>query len=59
MSPQIKAYADAVTGNSSTGFQVVAALCFVSVLLLMMLKRTPSTATSTYVPPADLTSSRS
>lgn len=58
VSPQIKAYADAVTGNSSTGFQVVAALCFVSVLLLLMLKRTPSTASTAYVPPADLTSSR-
>ena len=58
VSPQIKAYADSVTGTSSTGFQVVAALCFVSVLLLMLLKRTPSRV-ATYPAPADLTSSRS
>ena len=57
VSPQIKAYADAVTGSSSAGFQVVAALCFVSVLLLMLLKRAP-TPLAAYVPPADLSTSR-
>lgn len=37
VSPQIKAYADAVSGNTNTGFLVVAILCFVSVLLLCTL----------------------
>jgi predicted MFS family arabinose efflux permease len=37
VSPQIQAYADKMSGNSSIGFLVVAVLCFVSVLLLSLL----------------------
>jgi nitrate/nitrite transporter NarK len=42
VSPQIKAYADGVTGNTNAGFLVVAILCFVSVLLLCTLRRQPA-----------------
>ena len=38
VSPQIKAFADTVSHDSRTGFVVVAALCFVSVLLLRALR---------------------
>jgi len=38
VSPQIKAYADGVTGNTNAGFLVVAAFCFLSVLLLLLLR---------------------
>lgn len=44
VSPQIKAYVDGLAGNTNTGFQVVAVLCFVSVLLLMSLRNQPTTA---------------
>lgn len=39
VSPQIKAYVDHNTSNPDAGFMVVAALCFVSVILLALLKR--------------------
>lgn len=45
VSPQIKAFAEATSGNKDAGFMVVAALCFVSVLLLMTLRRQASTET--------------
>lgn len=50
VSPQIKAYADDVTGNTNAGFLVVAILCFVSVLLLCTLRRQSVAAISTLGP---------
>ncbi|MDR3439220.1 MFS transporter [Telmatospirillum sp.] len=42
VSPQIKAYADNLAGNTNTGFLVVAILCFMSVLLLCTLRSQPT-----------------
>ncbi|WP_199175601.1 MFS transporter [Telmatospirillum siberiense] len=42
VSPQIKAYADTLSGNTNTGFLVVAILCFVSVLLMCTLPHQPA-----------------
>ncbi|MTJ82361.1 MAG: MFS transporter [Telmatospirillum sp.] len=53
VSPQIKAFADANLGNTNAGFLVVAALCFVSVILLCLMKGTASPAPAPERVPAE------